>query len=92
MIVRISTEGQYRLDSDLLDTLNEHDNKLVDIIADGDEAGFKNTFADMLALVRDHGAEVEAEEIFESDVILPPPDLTFKEARNLFTGEGVIPD
>lgn len=91
MIVRISTEGQYRLDSDLLDTLNEQDNKLVDIIADGDEAGFKTTFAGMLALVREHGTKVAAEEIVESDVILPPPDLTYKEARDLFTGEGVIP-
>lgn len=91
MIVRISTEGQYRLDSELLDTLNEHDNKLVDIIADGDEAGFKTTFANMLALIREHGAKVEPEEIVESDVILPPPDLTFDEARKLFTGDGVIP-
>lgn len=92
MIVRISTEGQYRLDSDLLDTLNEHDNHLVDVIAEGDQDGFTAKFAAMLDLVREHGSPVDAEEIVESDVILPPPDLTFAEARDLFTGDGIIPD
>jgi hypothetical protein len=28
----------------------------------------------------------------ESDVILPPRDVTFDEAKGEFTGEGLIPD
>lgn len=92
MIVRISTEGQYRVDSELLDELNRHDNKIVEIIAKGDEEGFAVEFAAMLDLVRERGATVDAEELIESDLILPPADLTFDEARSLFTGDGLIPD
>jgi hypothetical protein len=32
------------------------------------------------------------EEIHPSDVILPPPDMEFAEARTIFVAEGLIPD
>jgi hypothetical protein len=35
---------------------------------------------------------VSDEELVVSEVILPPPDLTFDEAKREFTGEGLIPD
>ena len=34
----------------------------------------------------------DAEELVESDVILPPRDISFNEAKGEFTGEGLIPD
>ena len=53
MIVRISNEGQYRVDD---------------------------------------GLHARLDELEESDVILPPPDVTFAEAAGEFTGEVLIPD
>ena len=32
------------------------------------------------------------DELVESDVIMPPRDVSFEEARGEFTGEGLIPD
>lgn len=91
MIVRISTEGQFRLESSALDRLNELDNRIVDLVAKGDEAGFAEALEQMLGFVRQQGTPVGAEELVESDVILPPPDITLDEARHLFHGEGLVP-
>ena len=38
------------------------------------------------------GTEVGEDELVESDVILPPRDISFAEAAGEFTGEGLIPD
>ena len=38
------------------------------------------------------GNAVDAEELVESDVILPPRDISFDEAKGEFTGDGLIPD
>jgi hypothetical protein len=45
----------------------------------------------MLDLVRDHGTPVPVDELVESDLVLPEPDITLKEAEELFTGEGLVP-
>jgi hypothetical protein len=91
MIVRISTEGQYRLESTYLDQLNTIDNALVEAIAANDEERFRTLLRTMLDLVRQHGKPVAPDEFVESDIILPPPDTSFEEARELFAGEGLIP-
>ena len=46
----------------------------------------------MLELVCDDGNALDDEELVESDVILPPRDVTFAEAQGEFTGDGLIPD
>ena len=45
----------------------------------------------MLDLVRQKGTEVPVDELVESDLILPEPDITLKEAEELFVGEGLLP-
>ena len=40
----------------------------------------------------DDGRALDGDELVESDVILPPPDISFAEAQSEFTGEGLIPD
>jgi hypothetical protein len=92
MIVRIATEGQYELDGQDAQELRELDQKAVDQCAAGDEEVFRATFARMLALVRSHGRQLPEDELIPSDVILPPPDVSFEEARAGFSGEGLIPD
>ena len=92
MIVRISTESQYRLPDDDADTLNELDNEVVAAVEAGDEDRFHEVFEQMLDLVRRAGTPLDDDELEESDVILPPPDISFVEAAAEFTGEGLIPD
>ena len=91
MIVRISTEGQYRMRSEHLDHLNEIDNRIVDAIGREDEAAFAQLLAEMLQFIRDHGQRLADVDLEGSDVILPPPDTTLEEARHLFEGEGALP-
>jgi hypothetical protein len=92
MIVRISTEGQYRLPDEDADRLNDLDNDVVAAVEAGDDERFQEVFAQLLELVRSDGTPLGDDELEESDVILPPPDLTFDEAGVQFTGDGLIPD
>jgi hypothetical protein len=90
VIVRIATDGQYVLDDDQATELNELDNAAVEAVDAGDEERFHTIFEQMLALVR-AAPPLDGDELSESDVILPPPDITFPEAGAEFTGEGLIP-
>ena len=92
MIVRISTEGQYRLPDEETDRLNDLDNDAVAAVDAGEEERFHEVFEQMLALVRGEGRPLEDDDLEPSDLILPPPDLTFTEAGEHFTGDGLIPD
>lgn len=90
MIVRISGEDQYRLaDSDgeiaVLDTA------VLKAIESGDKSTFETSYKALLDHVRS-GETVSEDELEPSDLILPPADLTFDEAKGEFTGEGLIPD
>ncbi len=92
MIVRIATESQYRLPEEDAEALNELDNDVVAAVESGDEDRFHEVFEQMLELVRRAGTALGEDELEESDVILPPPDLSFEEAKADFAGEGLIPD
>ena len=92
MIVRISGEGQYRLPDGDAERLNELDNRAVAAVEEGDETGFKELWSQMLELVASDGNGLEADELLESDVILPPRDISFQEAKGEFSGDGLIPD
>ncbi len=92
MIVRISTENQYRLPDEHAGTLNDLDNAAVKAVDADDEDRYHELFEEMLQLVRTHGSALGEDELEESDVILPPPDTSFTEAQQEFTGEGLIPD
>jgi len=92
VIVRIASEGQYELPDDHAARLNELDNEAVAAVEAGDEAKFTDLWKQMLDLVVSDGSEVPNDELVESDVILPPRDISFAEAAGEFTGEGLIPD
>jgi hypothetical protein len=91
MIVRISNEGQYDVPDDLTDDLNRLDNEAVSACEASDEAGFRAVFNRLLDYVRAKGTLVADDELFGSDIILPPPDVSLAEARTEFQGEGLIP-
>ena len=92
MIVRISTENQYVFPDDQADRLNDLDNAVVASVEAQDEDRFHEAFEELLSLVRAEGTPLGADELEESDVILPPPDTSIVEASSEFTGEGLIPD
>ena len=92
MIVRISNEGQFRLDDGLHTRLNELDDAAVRAVDSGDEDGFHAAFEELLQIVRTEGEELEDEDLDASDVIQPPSDLSFVEAGEEFTGDGLIPE
>ena len=79
MIVRILTEGQYNLPGAFIDDLNAIDNEVV------------RTLKRMLDLVRENGTPLAVDELVESDLVLPEPDITLEEAGELFVGEGLVP-
>lgn len=91
MIVRISTEGQYRLRSSQLDRLNRLDDQVVEAVAKGNQKRFVTAYSRMLDFVRQKGEVVPVTELIESDLVLPEPDLTLEEAQRLFVGEGLVP-
>ena len=84
-------EGQYELSGSYLDQLNEIDNKLVEVVEQENESEFARLLKSMLDLVRENGKEVPVDELVESDVVLPEPDITLLEAEGMFTGEGLVP-
>ena len=92
MIIRILTEGQFNLPGAHLDDLNDIDNQLVEVVENEDRAEFERLLKKMLDLVREKGTSVPMDEIVESDLVLPAPDITLEEAGELFTGEGLVPD
>jgi hypothetical protein len=92
VIVRISGEGQFNLPDEDGVRLNELDNRAVSAVESGDEIGFRELWSQMLELVATDGNALADDELVESDVILPPRDISFEEARGEFTGDGLIPD
>ncbi len=92
MIVRLAGEGQYQLPDVDAERLNELDNRAVEAVEHDDEPGFLQLWSEMLELVQADGQPLGEDELAESDVILPPRDISFDEARHEFTGEGLIPD
>lgn len=92
MIVRISLEDQYKLPDEDAARLNQLDNAVVEAVEKGDEKEFQRLFTEMIALVRADGQHISDDELVESDVILPPADLSFEEAGHQFNEDGLIPE
>ena len=91
MIVRIATEGQYELSESDAEVLNGLDNQAVGACDADDEERFNETFKELIDFVRKNGQPVAEDRLEPSDVILPPPDVSFEEAKAEFSGEGLIP-
>jgi PspA-Associated protein len=91
VIVRIATEAQYELTESDAEVLNELDNQAVAACEAGDEAQFHQSFEELIGFVRKNGQLVPEDRLDSSDVIIPPPDVSFEEARAEFSGEGLIP-
>ena len=92
MIVRLMSEGQYRVPDDLASDLNELDRQAVQAVEDGEETDLHRLLALMGEIVRERGERFADNHLSGSDLIIPPTDLNLDDARQLFTDEGLIPD
>ena len=92
MIVRVMGEGQYRVDADVAEALNELDNQAGQAVEAGDEESVHRLLGLMAETVRERGERLADDDLSSSDLIIPPDDLSLEEAKELFSGEGLIPD
>ena len=92
MIVRIMGEGQWRVDDADAAALNELDAAAEAALEAGNEDEFRAKLRELAQLVRDKGSRLDDADLSASDGIVPPDDLSLEEARELFSGDGLIPD
>jgi chromosome condensin MukBEF complex kleisin-like MukF subunit len=92
MIVRVMGEGQWRVDGDLQQRLNELDDEVGRALESGDEKTMRAKLRELADLVKSGGEKLPDEDLHPSDAIVPPDDLSLDEARELLSGEGLIPD
>lgn len=93
MIVRVlGGDGQYRLADDVARDLNELDNEATDAVEAGDEQRLRELLERMAQTVRERGERLPDDDLSASDLLIPPSDLSLDEARELFSGDGLIPD
>jgi hypothetical protein len=85
-------EAQFRLSDGLAAELNELDNQAVKAVEADDEARLHEILGQMVSIVHERGERLDDADLSASDLMIPPADLTLEEARELFAGDGLIPD
>ena len=91
MIVRILGEGQFDVPDADLDRLNAIDDELIAAVDAEDESAFRAALDALLSAVREHATPHALETLDPSDLVLPAPDATLAEVRDLLGDEGLIP-
>ncbi|MFD7326594.1 hypothetical protein ACFV9D_36875 [Streptomyces sp. NPDC059875] len=91
MIVRIMGEGQLTLADSHLAELNKLDDELLAEMESGDGPGFRRTLAQLLDKVRELGEPLPDAALEPSELILPSPDATLEEVREMLSDDGLIP-
>ena len=92
MIVRLMGEGQFRVGEGEVTALNELDAQGAQAVEAGDEESLRRVLGLMAQTVRERGERLPDDDLSASDLIIPPDDLSLEEAKELFSGEGLIPD
>ena len=92
MIIRILGEGQFRLDEKYIADLNKIDNRIVDHVKKGNQIAFRKDLDKLISTVKDLSEPLDPVDIVQSDLIFPPEDLSFEEAKRVFSGDGIIKD
>ncbi|MEO3973032.1 hypothetical protein [Streptomyces sp. CAU 1734] len=91
MIVRIMGEGQLRLADSHFAELNRLDDELLAEMERGDGPAFRGTLAALLDRVRELGEPLPDDALEPSELILPGPDATLRDVRDMLGDEGLIP-
>ena len=85
-------EGQFDVDDEVAKGLNDLDEQAERALEAGDQQRLGDLLHRMAEAVRTNGARLADADLSPSDAIIPPEDLSLDEARQLFEGEGLIPD
>lgn len=80
-----------RLADSHLTELNKLDDVLLAEMETGDGPGFRRTLHLLLDKVRELGEPLPDDALDPSDLILPSPDATLEEVRELLGDDGLIP-
>ena len=98
-IIRLLGYGQFYIDDDVLNELNSIDNGIVKLLENKENntdksitTEFEKQLQLLESIVRQKGVAIGSNKIVSSDIVMPGKDITMKEARNLFKGEGIIKD
>jgi hypothetical protein len=91
MIVRIMGEGQVELADSHFADLNKLDDELLREMENGDGPGFRATRHALPAPARAPGAPRPDASLEPSELILPSPDATLEEVREMLTDDGLLP-
>ncbi|WP_327131764.1 hypothetical protein OG311_11830 [Streptomyces sp. NBC_01343] len=91
MIVRIMGEGQVKVADGHFAELNKLDDELLAEMESGDEEGFRRTLGALLDAVRRLGEPLPDEALEPSELILPAPDASLDEVREMLRDDGLIP-
>ncbi|MFF3674847.1 hypothetical protein ACFYYS_12755 [Streptomyces sp. NPDC002120] len=91
MIVRIMGEGQVELADSHFAELNKLDDELLAEMESGDSEGFRRTLGALLEEVRRLGRPLPDDALEPSEMILPGPDASLDEVREMLSDDGLIP-
>ena len=93
MILRILGEGQFDVPEERLGELNELDDEVQAAVETGDHDLFGQALASLVTGVRTAGKELPEDYLGPSDLVIPGPDSTLEEVRELLadTAGGLIP-
>ena len=98
-IVRVAGQGQFKINQSTMAKVNEIDNEIVNMLKKDsdntktDESQFRNKLKEMVNLITREGEPLEHKELVVSNIIVPSADdLSIAEAKNMFKGEGIIPE
>jgi len=103
IIVRVSGQGQFKVNREILDRINDIDNSIVNLLENTDtdvdvnsikvkQKELKEKVIEIINLIRTNGMPLDDKEIIQSQIMIPNPDISVDEAKRIFRGEGIIDD
>ena len=94
MIVRVMGDGQFDVPDDLHQQLHDVDALATKAVESGDEEELRRRRSSRNSPGSSPrpASDLDDDHLSASDLIIPPHDLSLDEARELFSGEGLIPD
>jgi hypothetical protein len=91
VIARILGHGQVELEESAVDHLNTLDIALAEAVDSGDENSFRQALVALTEAVKSAGRPLPDDALVPSDIVLPDPDASIEEVRELLGDEGLIP-
>jgi hypothetical protein len=103
IIVRVSGQGQFKVNRETLYRINHIDNSIVNLFENNDTDVGDNSIKvkqkelngkinEIINLIRTNGMPLDDKEITQSQIMIPNPDISVDEAKRIFRGEGIIDD